>query len=77
MDKKKTKVIILSRTQQNSLVNNMDTKEGKIAADTQKKGNKNSAFDLRVPCTATVKVLLVCRLLTRTIIPSCFLYLRY
>lgn len=32
MGEKKSKVIILSRTQQNPLVNNTGTKEGKIAA---------------------------------------------
>lgn len=32
MGEKKPKVIILSRTQQNPLVNNTGTKEGKIAA---------------------------------------------
>lgn len=32
MVEKKPKVIILSRTHQNPLVNNTDTKEGKIAA---------------------------------------------
>lgn len=46
---KKPGVIILSRTQQNPLVNNTDTKEGKIARLIRKKCNKKSAFDPPAP----------------------------
>lgn len=42
MGEKKPKVIILSRTQQNPLVNNTGTKEGKIALE--KKTLTKNAF---------------------------------